>query len=143
MALDNNHPMTTIYRSIYLFFLSLVLITSSCSVFQSAKKTPMEDFDTFYDRFHEDESFQRSRVKFPLGGMSIEDGDEIPWTRDNFPLMKVRIYDVDTREYKVSYEKKPTRFTQRVWLEASEFSSEYRFELIDGKWFLVYVLDQS
>lgn len=105
--------------------------------------TNTEDFDSFYDKFHQDDNFQKSRIKFPLGGMSIDDGDEIPWTRDNFPLMKVRIYDIDTKEYKTSFDKKPTRFTQRVWLEDSEFSSEYRFELIEGRWFLVYVLDQN
>lgn len=103
----------------------------------------MEDFDTFYDRFHEDDAFQRSRIRFPLGGMMVEAGEKTAWTRQNFPLMKVRIQDVDTKEYKVSTDKQPTSFTQRVWLEASEFSSEYKFELIDGKWFLVYVLDES
>ncbi len=103
----------------------------------------MEDFDTFYNRFHEDESFQRTRVRHPLGGMMVEEGEEIAWTRQNFPLMKVRIQEVDTKEYKVSTKKDATSFTQRVWLEDSEFSSEYKFELIDGKWYLVYVMDVS
>ncbi|MEZ5031307.1 MAG: hypothetical protein R2787_07890 [Saprospiraceae bacterium] len=134
-------------------FLSSILLASllltGCSTIRSIfhpsdmTKTTTEDFDTFYDRFHADEAFQRSRVRWPLQGMTIEDGDEIPWTRDNFPIMKVRIYDIDTSEYKTEYKKEPSRFTQRVWLEDSEFSSEFHFELIEGKWYLVYVLDES
>lgn len=128
--------------------LVLLLITQTgCrgirSIFQPDNKQTMEDFETFYDRFHTDESFQRSRVQWPLQGMTLEDGDEIPWTRDNFPIMKVRIYDIDTSEYKTEYKKESTRFTQRVWLEDSDFSSEFRFECIEGKWYLVYVLDES
>ncbi len=126
-----------------LVLVSLTGCQSIRSIFHPEKTKPVEDFDAFYDRFHADESFQRSRVRFPLGGMMVEEGDEIPWTRKNFPTMKVRIYDVDTSEYKIEYQKEKTRFTQRVWLEDSEFSSEYRFELIDGKWYLVYVLDVS
>lgn len=129
--------------------LLISLLNTGCSTIRSIfhksdmTQTTVEDFDTFYDRFHADEAFQRSRVRWPLQGMTLEDGDEIPWTRDNFPIMKVRIYDIDTSEYKTEFKKEPSRFTQRVWLEDSEFNSEFRFELIEGKWYLVYVLDES
>lgn len=139
---------SSVYRYLTGLLLTGLLFTSCTtirSIFHKSdmSHTPTEDFDAFYDRFHSDESFQRSRVRWPLQGMTIEDGDEIPWTRDNFPIMKVRIYDIDTNEYKTDFKKEPSRFTQRVWLEDSEFSSEFRFELIEGKWYLVYVLDES
>ena len=73
--------------------------------------------------------------------MSIDGDTEKKWTRDNWMLMKVRIFDIDTKQYKVSYTKTDKTFTQKVWIEDSGFSSECRFEIIDKKWFLVYVLD--
>jgi hypothetical protein len=102
-----------------------------------------ENFDKFYSKFHKDSLFQVSRTKFPLGGMSIDGSAKLKWTKDNLPLMKVMIYDIDTTQYKVSYKKTPTTFTQKVWIEDSGFSSECKFELFDNKWHLVYVLDQN
>lgn len=102
-----------------------------------------EPFDQFYERFHSDSSFQVSRTRFPMGGMLVEGNRKIRWTRENLPLMKVSIYDIDTTRYKVSLKKTADAFTQRVWLEDSGFSSECRFELIDNKWYLVYVMDEN
>lgn len=96
-----------------------------------------EDFDLFYDRFHTDSLFQVSRLKFPIeGGPDRGDNNEI-WSRENWSMLKTKIYDVDTTQYKVSYEKLKRSFTQKVWIEDSGFRFEYRFELINDKWFLV------
>lgn len=57
--------------------------------------------------------------------------------------MKTKIYDIDTNKYKIEYKKTENSFTQKFWLENSGFSSEYRFELIDGKWYLIYALDEN
>lgn len=102
-----------------------------------------EHFDRFYERFHSDSLFQVSRTRFPMGGMLVEGNRKIRWTRENLPLMKVSVFDIDTTQYKVSIKKTADAFTQRVWLEDSGFSSECRFELIDNKWYLVYVLDEN
>jgi hypothetical protein len=102
-----------------------------------------EDFDKFYDKFHKDSLFQVSRTKFPLGGMSIEGVKKTQWTRENLPLMKAKIYEIDTTHYKVAFKRTEKTFTQKVWVEGSEFSSECRFKLINNKWYLVYVLDQN
>ena len=106
-------------------------------------KNSGENFDKFYNKFHNDSLFQLSRIKFPLGGMYIEGFNKKTWTRDNLPLMKTKIYDVDTTQYKVTFKKTDKTFTQKVWIENSGFSSESRFELIDRKWYLVFVLDQN
>lgn len=102
-----------------------------------------EDFDAFYDKFHKDMVFQKSRTKFPLDGRLITEGKEYKWTPENLPLMKVKIYDVDKKTYKISYDKKENSFFQKVWLPGSGFKSEAKFELINNKWYLVYVLDQN
>lgn len=102
-----------------------------------------ENFEKFYVRFHKDSAFQVSRTRFPLGGMSIEGSIKTKWTRNNLPLMRIKVYDIDTTQYKVFFEKTERTFTQKVWIENSGFSSECRFELIGNKWYLVYVLDQN
>ncbi|MFA6403496.1 MAG: hypothetical protein WCX31_18025 [Salinivirgaceae bacterium] len=107
------------------------------------EKSTDEDFVVFYDAFHNDTLFQVSRYKFPMGGMSLDGALETRWTKDNLPLIRTRIYDVDTTEYNVTYKKTKKSFTQKVWVEDSEFISEFRFELIKSKWYLVYVLDQN
>ena len=125
--------------------LILVAVMLSCRTSKHAAAEPPgilhENFDRFYDRFHSDTVFQLSRVRFPLGGYRADGMEEVKWSRDNWPYMRTRIYDVDTTIYKISYKKTENEFVQKVWLENSGFSSESRFRLIKNKWFLVYVLD--
>lgn len=130
-----------------LIFFSLI---TACSTPKSGitgrakkSKSKVEDFDAFYDKFHKDMAFQRSRTKFPLEGKLITEGKEFKWTPENLPVMKVKIYDVDKKTYKILYDKKDNSFFQKVWLPGSDFKSEAKFELIDNKWYLVYVLDQN
>lgn len=110
-----------------------------CQIKGSAfEKKNIEDFDRFYDKFHQDGAFQMSRLKFPLQG---HDGVGNKWTKTNWTLMKGRIYEVDKSQYKVEYKKTDKSFFQKVWIENSGFNSECRFELIDTKWYLVYALE--
>ena len=107
------------------------------------KKAKAEDFDKFYDRFHTDSAFQLSRVKFPLKGGEVGLDKTTPYTRQNWQMMRTRIYDVDTAKYKVSYNKTDKTFTERVWIENAGLVTECRFELIGGKWWLVYLQDEN
>ena len=126
--------------------LLVVLVVGGCRSTKEASGSAdagllTENFDRFYDRFHADSSFQVSRISFPLRGYSADSDTVTQWTPENWPMMKTRIYDVDTTIYKVSFKRSPGVFEQKVWLEHSGFSSESRFELKGRKWYLVYVLD--
>ncbi|MBK8517648.1 MAG: DUF4348 domain-containing protein [Saprospiraceae bacterium] len=126
----------------YRLFLGIIILSlSSCSVFHKGKKETIEDFDQFYNRFHSDPAFQMSRINFPIRGKMIDGDNEKTWTKSNWALLKVKIYDVDKKKYKVSYKKTEKSFVEKFWLENSGFSSEYIFEVIDNKWMLVYALD--
>jgi|ERR1035437_13064 hypothetical protein len=127
----------------------IILLTFiSCSRFQTQEKkniskSSMEDFDSFYDKFHNDSLFQISRLKFPLeGGPDRGDINE-EWTKENWHILKTKIYDVDTTKYKVFYEKREKSFTEKVWIEDSGFSFEYHFGLINNKWFLVSAVEMD
>lgn len=137
-----------IFKALVLLCIFQVLI-SSCKSSKDTTSKPIiasskvEDFDSFYDKFHSDSIFQRSRVSHPLKGQKLNGTEEIYWTKDNFELVKERVYDVDTTVYKVNYQKSENEFTQKVWIENSGYSSEYKFKLIGDKWFLVSVVEHN
>ena len=107
------------------------------------KKSKVEDFDKFYDRFHTDSAFQMSRIKFPLKGGYHTLDNSTKWTAQNWSLMTTRVYDVDKNKYRATYSKTDTSFTQKVWIDSAGLFTECRFELVDGKWFLVYMNDEN
>lgn len=135
----------------FLLITSIVIITflDSCTYRkENQPKTEsldslIENFDEFYNKFHNDSTFQMSRIKFPLEGGSVDDQGNVEWTKENWTIMKKRIYDIDTTLYKTDFKKTSEKFVEKFWIENSGNSSEYRFELIDKKWFLVYALESN
>lgn len=129
---------------LYLFvFIIPALLTVSCSTSKKLTDKGDESFDSFYDKFHKDDSFQLSRLKFPMEGMIIDGNKKSKWTSKNWSPLKVRIYDVDKKQFKTSFKKSPTTFEQKIWIEDSGFMSEYKFKLIDKKWYLIYAYEQN
>lgn len=129
---------------LYLFvFIIPALLTVSCSTSKKLTDKGDESFDSFYDKFHKDEAFQLSRLKFPMEGMTIDGNKKTKWTSKNWSPLKVRIYDVDKKQFKSSFKKSPTTFEQKIWIEDSGFMSEYKFKLIDKKWYLIYAYEQN
>lgn len=132
----------------FAFFTTIIVLTTSCNKTQETIQVSItdnleEDFDGFYNKFHNDSAFQMSRVRFPLEGYKVDSDGKENWRPDNWGVLKSKIYDVDTSEFKVAYKKNDTLFWEKCWLEDSGFFSEYQFELINKKWFLVYALDQN
>jgi hypothetical protein len=105
--------------------------------------SPPEEFPVFYERFHSDSAFQMSRIIFPLQGLRQFGMEEIPWTADNWELMRTRIYEVDTTQFKTKVKLKKKYFEQTLWIEGTQFSSKRRFELLGNRWFLVYAYEGS
>ncbi|MFZ1749469.1 MAG: hypothetical protein WAU01_04735 [Saprospiraceae bacterium] len=118
---------------------------TGCKVFKKGDKSnsKIEDFDQFYDRFHKDAEFQMSRIFFPIDGEFVDETGGKKWTKQNWQVMKVKIYDVNVKGYKKSFEKTNDSFYQKVWIPNSGFISEYRFKLINQKWMLVYALESN
>lgn len=102
-----------------------------------------EDFDPFYDRFHRDSIFQLSRIKFPLLGSSVDSDGEMKWSNAHWDILRTKIYDIDTTIYNIDYKKTTHAFWQKFWIPNSGFWGEYRFEVINSKWYLVYRQESS
>ncbi|TAF09524.1 MAG: DUF4348 domain-containing protein [Flavobacteriia bacterium] len=103
----------------------------------------IEDFDEFYDKFHKDSIFQMSRINFPLDGIKVDSDVEKKWSKMNWTVLKTKIYEVDTTEFKIQYKKANDSFYQKFWIENSGFWGEYKFRLIGNKWYLVYAVEQN
>jgi hypothetical protein len=103
----------------------------------------MENFDTFYNKFHSDSLFQMARIKFPLEGQNIDGFKKTKWVKANWIMLKTKIYDVDTTKFITNYKKSKTDFIAQCHTEDSGFSSEYRFKIIKNKWHLVYAADKN
>ncbi|MDD2564576.1 MAG: hypothetical protein PHU27_10215 [Salinivirgaceae bacterium] len=134
------------FSILILFLFAIATLFTNCKTrekSQNTNNTRVENFDQFYNRFHSDSLFQISRIKIPLKGAIIDGEGTRVWTKSNWHLMKVKIYDLDTAVYKVEYKKHEHTFTEKFWIEDSGFSSEYRFELLKRKWFLVYALESN
>ena len=136
------------YFKLGLLALLLVVSFSNCHMFKNAERErnthrKAENFDAFYNRFHEDMDFQMTRVRFPLEGLNVEGEKTTKWSKENYVFMKVRVQDIDNKLYHIDTEKTPESFIQKVSLPNSGFYSEYRFKLIDNRWYLVYVMDQN
>lgn len=97
-----------------------------------------ENFEDFYQRFHQDEQFQLTRIAFPIDGSFIDHKGEQSWNRNNWTPLKTMIQDVDENDYDIETTKSADRFYQKVWIEGSGFLSEYTWQRIDGKWYLTY-----
>lgn len=136
--------MRIIQWSVVLF--TVLFTLSSCGLFKkSVEEAPPEheSFDDFYYRFHSDPDFQLSRIDFPLEGELVDGSGSQNWTEKNWEIMKVPIYEIEGSEYEVEYHRSDNEFYQKVWLENSGFVSEYRFQRIDGLWYLVFAYEQN
>ena len=132
-------------HSKYLLALLSLMIFTSCGLFDKGSKNTersgVEDFDRFYDKFHTNEKFQLSRLHFPLEGTKLEGGSEESWTKENWQMMKVKIQDIDDVGVETEFKRTGNQFYQKFWAPNTGFFAEYRFEVIKGKWYLVYAKD--
>lgn len=114
---------------------------SSTGTLESATPAPAadEDFRTFEDKFIGNPRFQMQRIKFENLG---NNGDGEKLTQENWVIMKNKASSVNNQQYK--YDEKLTADTciQKVWIEDSEFTLEYTYTRINGKWYLTKVFER-
>lgn len=117
--------------------LAVALIALACSrnlsIFRSAER-----FDTFYDKFHSDIGFQLERVRFPLEG-TYEDATGVTrWDKSNWVMHQQKVTEITEPDYDTEIIRKESLVIDKVSLRGAGYNSERRFELIKGRWYLVY-----
>lgn len=115
------------------------LLAMLCVVFASCSTTKPEDFEEFYQKFTTDEAFQLSRIEFPLEGCETDNDTIIYWKspEDWYPIT-ISAYDIDTTEFTVEKSYAPANVEIKVYIPNSGFGVTQEFELIEGKWYLVF-----
>jgi|SRR5215467_3947331 len=142
------------YVAIFLFSFFLLLIISSCSSKKGQKsasksqgktrnkKDTMERFQTFNVKFHNDSSFQISRVAFPIGGKFVDGTTQHGWSKQNWKMLKNPVgYNIDTTQYKYLLNKTDSSVVEKFWINQSGFNIERRFKLKNNKWYLTFFND--
>ncbi|HCY00693.1 MAG TPA: hypothetical protein DG754_11190 [Bacteroidales bacterium] len=75
--------------------------------------------------------------------MIIDGYGEHPWNEENWTQLTIPVFEADTANFEIEFEREKKTFTQKSWIKNSGFASEYRFELRKRKWYLVYALEQN
>lgn len=115
------------------------------------KKIVSEEFLPFYSRFHNDTSFQLSRIKFPLEGINVvfdpSKGLDMPieekWTIEKWKYFRIPYEKIDVAEFKKQRMVSDKLVIEKIWIEDSDFIIEIRYSLIKDKWYLVYYYNQT
>ncbi len=100
-----------------------------------------ESFEAFYQQFHQDSLFQNSRLQIPMQGVVIEGKSITKWGDRPWVMHKAGKGTLDPNIFKVEQERVGNRLIERIYEPGSVLYNERHFELIKGKWFLVYYLN--
>lgn len=99
-----------------------------------------EDFDTFEEKFVATSRFQMLRIKFENLGYN---GEGEKWTQENWSIFKNKPSSMQSSgEYKYEQKLSADQCIQRIWIPDSEFTLEYTYSKINGKWYLVKAFER-
>lgn len=109
------------------------------------EKTKDTSFDTFFDRFEKDSTFQFSRIEFPVKTTTIEDDDvktfklikKSEWGYHNILADGSEKYII--KKIKIS----ATRYCTAFSIEDTGVYVEYNFICRNGKWMLNNIVDSG
>lgn len=101
-----------------------------------------ESFETFNRKFHNDRSFQMSRINFPLEGVFVDGVENHKWNKDNWEFIQAEVSEnPKSEEFEHSLIKTDDMVVEKYWIEDAGFKIERHFKLKNGKWYLVYYDD--
>ena len=133
------------------YLLPLLLILLFACKEKQAEKADVSDadmelpegFPAFYQRFHQDSSFQMDHIIFPLEGIpdnadleTIQAGT-FRWQKDQWHLM--RPVDYQMSEYSRDFVPLTDEMVvERIIHKNGQFGMVRRFAVIGGEWHLIY-----
>lgn len=99
-----------------------------------------EDFMQFYQRFHRDSLFQRSRVRFPLDGYRIEGGRITAWSGADWAPHRNGLEAIDTTVYRIERLRGEGEIREKIYQDQGGLLIERHFRLLDQRWWLTFYL---
>lgn len=137
-------------RKIILGLLLGGLITGCQS---NTKKTNVENFREFHQKFYSDSVFQVSRIVFPLPGADSDviygdevvenqendkyliDNNKLYWKRTGWKFIEA---PAESSEFIISVEKVDSFMKEQISSKETDLVITLQFSLIDDKWMLTY-----
>ncbi len=105
-----------------------------------------EDFDDFFKKFDSDSVFQRSRIKFPLTIITIDETGENNVEKyiskneiNHIGVNKLTELNMAFKKKRLTVDKVEVQFQ----IENTGYEKDYLFARSSGKWFLILVKDLS
>jgi hypothetical protein len=109
----------------------------------------LENWDSFYDKFHKDTAFQMERIQFPLPGFDVDadnviDSDEknrnFYWKKKDWIFMHLPTLD---STYNVDKKISIYEYEENISIPNSGFYTIRKFKISNKKWYLIYYGNQS
>lgn len=135
--------------NIFLWAVVIMLMMQAISCKRSAATAGSGgDFETFYERFHQDSLYQMEHIAFPISGMPSFTDEEsaadpnFRWTPENWKLHKP--FNFKDSEFKQSFRVIGSNVVEETILhQQGQFGMVRRFGLVSGEWNLIYFADMN
>ena len=106
------------------------------------------DFEKFYEKFHEDSSYQIAHIPFPIEGVpsfsdSLASADpNFRWTMDNWKIH--RPFDFEGSAYSQTFTALGDDIiVEQIKHSSGSFAMVRRFARLGGEWYLIYFADMN
>ncbi|MEM6698866.1 MAG: hypothetical protein AAF806_05430 [Bacteroidota bacterium] len=101
-----------------------------------------DDFETFYDKFHSDSTYQIEHVLFPLQGLPTN-ADTTVLRNRNFYFQKedwvIQNRLPENSDFRSEFAAIDSALViERILHDSGQFAMERRFAKMDGEWMLIY-----
>ncbi len=118
----------------FLFCIAIITSISSCGIFNRLSTT--EDFDSFYQKFNSNPTFQMKRIAFPIEGYHEDINGKEQWTEENWVLHKSGIGAVDESEYDITVQRDEDKYKEILKAHNGSLYFSRTFHKKHGKWYL-------
>ncbi|MGB0862910.1 MAG: hypothetical protein ACPG19_07715 [Saprospiraceae bacterium] len=130
-------------NSIWTYVIVFLAVFAVTFVYKyNSSSIEVEDFDTFYERFLTDSTFQMSRIHFPLQGLpanadSVHFAAGYSWEAHNWDIHKK--IDYASLGYQREVQKNSDYLITENLINPQGYGVQRRF-MVDskGKWFMIY-----
>ncbi len=121
------------------FTLVVCIIIFSCNS-KAKRNNNVNDFETFYEKFHNDTAFQLDRIIFPLPGLNTDEMSVLDsnyfWQREDWEFHKKPEVG-DSNKFTLEINKTDSVVEEIISSTIPGFVFKRKFKKIDGEWYLV------
>lgn len=120
-------------------FVALMLLASCGNSSVTVDANGNENFESFYQRFHEDTIFQFQRIEFPMAGLDSDAQPKV-WSEEEWKWLKAP--DPKDEAVKIFREKEAEFVKERVILQdVLMMERNFTYDKASKRWLMTYYAD--